>query len=464
MAQKSELESFLHEANEYLEPEFGLEKPKADINLCSKYEWMNLKEVSGPAFYHPREGKVYLSPDASIADFAHEYFGHALYSEQSSLGKKLKNYLKSIAEIEDKYNIPKDANLSIKHSNKFKIEKIKENEHILFCDTQNPKIQKYIQLKKEAKDFFDKLQPIQEGFSAWMEEKILKQLGFTDLWEQRRQLLAKSPYFSFYNLFLKEEAEKGTITLLYKFGFPKSKDRNILKKVAKENLKSFDGLKYLIQYGSLERDIDLVAVYSDKAIQKTGLIYDGCIDINILDESSFLQKLSLYDIEFLEPIFTGSLLVGDEKSFEKMKSEMRQGKPSDDAVEYANKRSLETFNSALFFYHQNKFKCNESLFVSSSSNKIAKIILEEEILDFCSESLLYTLNNLSFSLSYKLSAEHYIKRKSFTTFKTLMKNSLLKELIRYIKDVENGVVELKEDVTLEFIAKTKDFLLDSFHP
>lgn len=464
MAQKPELESLLHEANEYLKSEFGLEKPEAGINFCSRHEWMNLKEVSGPAFYHPREGKVYLSPDASIADFAHEYFGHALYSEQSMLGKKLKDYLKSIAKIEDKYSIPKDANLSIKHSNKFKIEKIKENEHVLFCDTQNPEIQKYIQLKKEAKGFFDKLQPIQEGFSAWMEEKILKRLGFTDLWEQRRQLLAKSPYFNFYNSFLKEEAEKGTITLFYKLGFPKSKDRNMLKKIAEENLKNFDGLKYLIQYGSLERDIDLVAVYSDEAVQKAGLIYDGCIDINVLDESSFLEKLNLYDIELLEPVLTGNLLAGNEKNFEKMKSEIKKDKPFDNAIEYANKRSLETFNSALLFYNQNRFKCNESLLRSSSSKKIAKAILEEKFLDFCSEDLLYALNNLSFSLSYKLSAEHYTKRKSFTTFKLLMKNHLLKELTGYIKGVENGVAELKEDITLDFIAKIKKFLLTNFYP
>lgn len=464
MARKSELENFLHESSEYLKSEFGLEKPKADINFCSESEWMNLKEVSGPAFYHPRKDKVYLSPSASVADLAHEYFGHALYSEKSTLGKKLKTYLESISEIEDEYKIPKDTNLNIKHSNQFKIEKLKENEYILFCNTQSPKIQEYIQLKKESKDFFDSLQPIQEGFSAWMEEKILKQLGFIDLWMHRRELLAKSPYFDFYNSFLKEEAEKGTITLLYRLGFPKSKDKDMLRKVAKENLKHFDNLKYLIQYGSLERDIDLVAVYSDNAIQKPGLIYDGCIDINVLDESSFLQKLNLYDIELLEPILTGSLLVGDEKIFEKMKFEIKKGKPSDDAVEYANKRSLETFNSALLFYHQNKFKCNESLLNSDSSEKIAKTILEEKILNFCTKDLLYALNNLSFSLSYKLSAEHYMENKSSTSFKALIKKTLLKELVGYIKDVENGVVELKEDVTLDFIAKTKVFFLNNFYP
>lgn len=414
MAQKSELEHFLEETRKYIKLDFDLESPKADIKFCSESEWINQKEKNGPAFYNPKENKTYLGPDASIADLIHEYFGHALYSEQTTLGRKLRYYL----------------------------------------ETQ----------KKEAKDLFYKLEPIQEGFSAWMEEKILKQLGLTDLWEQRRKLLAKSPYFEFYNSFLKEEAEKGTLTLLYKLGFPKSKNKDILRKIAEENLKNFDGLKYIIQYGSLERDIDLVAIYSDNVIQKDSLVYDGCIDINVLSESSFLQKLNLYDIELLEPVLTGNLLIGNEKDFQKIKSDIKKGKPSDDAIGYADKRSLETFNSALFFYHQNRFKCNEALLNSDSSKKVAKDILEKKVLSFCSEDLLYTLNNLSFSLSYKLSAQHYNKKKSFTVLKDIIQHDFLKDLIAYIKDVENGKDKLTEHKTLEFINQTRNFLLNACYP
>lgn len=465
MVQKSELERFLDEASEYLRLDFGLERPKASINFCSEFEWTVLKErnISGPAFYHPSENKVYLSPDASVADLVHEYFGHALYSEQSSLGKKLRNYLYFISEFEDRYNIPKDMSLTVKHSDEFKIKKVKEG-YILFCDTNDNEIQKYLLLKKEVKDIFNKSLPVQEGFSLWMEEKILKQLGFAELWKHRRNTLAETPYISFYNSFLKDESEKGTITLIYKLGFPKSKSSDIIKKVAKENLKSFNGLKYLIQYGSLERDIDLLTVYSDDVVKKPGLIYDGNIDINVLNESSFLQRLGFYDIEILEPVLTGNLLEGDEKNFKKLKSEIKKGRPSDIAVEYANKRSLDTFNSALFFYNQNKLKCHNSLLNSCSSKNVAEILLEGKVLDFCSEDLLYVLNNLSFSLSYKLSADYYNERESFTIFKNLIKHSILKDLVAYIKDVENGRKELREDKTLEFVVKTKNFLLKGFNP
>ncbi|MDP2909172.1 MAG: hypothetical protein Q8N77_05180, partial [Nanoarchaeota archaeon] len=180
------------------------------------------------------------------------------------------------------------------------------------------------------------------------------------------------------------------------------------------------------------------------------------------DEKSFTKKLELYDIEITEPVITGNLLIGDEKNFEKIKSKIEKGIPSSEAVEYANKRSLETFNSALWFYNQNKFKCNETLLNTNAPEKASAIILKEETLDFCSEDLLYTLNNLSFSLSYKLSADHYKNEKSSITFEDLMKNPLLKDLMIYLKNVENSREELKEEKTLGFITKTRDYLLIDF--
>ncbi len=419
MAQKPELEQFLNEASNYLKLDFGLERPKSSIQFCSGHEWRYLEKqgISGIAFYDPKNGRAYLSPEASVTDMIHEYFGHALYSEQSLLGKKFKQT-----------------------------------------------IQKDTKTAKETKEFFDKIRPLQEGFSIWMEEKILKQLGLTDLWKDRYEMITKSPYYNFYKSFLKEESEKGTITLLYKIGFPKSKDQEIIKKVAKENLKDFNNIEYLIQYGSLERDIDLLAVYPDDILQKKGLIYDGCIDINVLNKTLFLQKLKLYDIEILEPILTGNLLTGDEKGFEKIISQIKNGKPSKEAVDHANKRSLETFNSAMFFYNQNMFKRNNLLLSSNSPKEAAKIILGKEQSNSCTEDLLYVLNNLSFSMSYKLSADDYNNKEAFTTFKELLKNPLLKNIVEYLKNVENGKENLREDKTLELITLTKDFLLENFNP
>lgn len=214
-----------------------------------------------------------------------------------------------------------------------------------------------------------------------------------------------------------------------------------------------------MQYGSLERDIDLLAVYPDEAISKNRLVYNGCVDINILKETSFSQRLKLYDIEVLEPMLTGNILIGDKEIFENLKSGIKTGKPPDQAVEYANKRSLETFNSALWFYNQNRFKCNETLLNTNNYEKAAANILKGETSSLCSENLLYALNNLSFSLSYKLSADHYSKEKSFTQFKDLIKNPLLESVVKYIKDVENCRENLSEDKTLEFLTRTKNFFL-----
>lgn len=416
MAQKPELEHFLNEASNYLKLDFGLERPSSNIHSYSENEWRDLEKqgISGIAFYDPKKEEVGLSPKASVTDVIHEYFGHALYTEQSLLGKKFKQT-----------------------------------------------IQKDTKTTEETKEFFEKITPLQEGFSIWMEEKILKQLGLTGLWQERHEVITKSPYCNLYKSFLKEESDKGTITLLYKLGFPKSKDPEIIKKVAKENLKNFDSLEYLIQYGSLERDIDLLAVYPDEVLQKKGMIYNGCIDINVLNKTLFLQKLKLYDIEILEPILTGNLLTGNEKDFKKIKSEIKKGTPSKEAIEYANKRSLETFNSAIFFYNQSRFKHN-NLLLNSNYLEAAKIILGKQQSNSCTEELLYTLNNLSFSLSYKLSAEYYDKKKSFTTFKDIAINPLLDNVMTYLKNVENGRENLREDKTSELISLTRSFLSANF--
>ncbi|MDP2907043.1 MAG: hypothetical protein Q8O03_03820, partial [Nanoarchaeota archaeon] len=165
----------------------------------------------------------------------------------------------------------------------------------------------------------------------------------------------------------------------------------------------------------------------------------------------------------LEPILTGKLLTGNEKEFKKITSQIKNNKPSKEAVYHANKRSLETFNSAMFFYHQSRFKHNNSL-LNSNYQEAAKIILGKEQSDSCTEDLLYVLNNLSFSMSYKLSADHYNNKKAFTTFKELTKNTLLKNIMQYLKDVENGRENLREDKTLELLTSTKSFLLERFHP
>ncbi|MDP2908936.1 MAG: hypothetical protein Q8N77_03970, partial [Nanoarchaeota archaeon] len=281
MAQTPGIEQILDEASKYLKLELGLENPKASIHLCSGQEGGNIGNIQGAAFYQPSEDKIYLSPSSTTADLIHEYFGHALYTEQSTLGKKLKHYLTLTSRTEEEYGIPRNTCLNIKHSNEFKIENSGKNEYTISCNTNDPKIKEYTRLKKETKDLFDKTEPLQEGFSLWMEEKILKQTGLTGLWKERYELLAKSHYAKFYNAFLKEESEKGTLSLLYHLGFPKPKNKEIIKRFAKEKLKNFDSLKYLIQYGSLERDVDLIAVYPSSMLKKCGLICDGHIDINV---------------------------------------------------------------------------------------------------------------------------------------------------------------------------------------
>ena len=111
----------------------------------------------------------------------------------------------------------------------------------------------------------------------------------------------------------------------------------------------------------------------------------------------------------------------------------------------------------------NKFKCNKLLLNAYPSKNITLNILENKPLKFSTKDLLFALNNLSFTLSYKLSAQHYRNKKSFTIFKELANNPLLGNLLKYVKDVENYKSELKENKTSDFIDKTKRFLSENFN-
>lgn len=447
------INKILDEAALYLQMDFGLSRPRAEFNSCSDSEWKKFR-VKSQAFYHPREGKVFLGPDASLAEIVHEYFGHALYAEQTSLGQKLNVSAKRISDLEKKKGIPIDSKLTIKPSNKFKIQKT-DNGYYLYCDVKDPEMQNYLKLKKEYLEFFNKVKPLHEGFSIWIENKILNALGLNNQFENRMDILKQSPYFEIYQGFLNGEAEKGPLTLLYRLGFPKSKDKNMLKKFTRENL-NLDHMKLLIQYGSLKRDVDIVAVYKDDVALKEGLLYDGLIDINVMKENTFLQKLSLYDIELLEPLLSGHLILGDENALNKIRKTILSGKPSKEAVDYAKKRSLETYNNALFFFHQNRHKRNQVAL--SSGIDATGIILEQKPVDLAYEELLYSLSNLSYSLSYGFCHKNYEQNKlvGYTDF---LKDSIFKELIDYIKNVEHGKTMLSETKTQHFFDNVRNKLL-----
>lgn len=565
----SKLESLIQKGSEYLRTESDLNSPEAEIKFCKQKEWSewaikNRVADSVNAFYHPRENRVYSLSGVSLPDLLHEFFGHALFAEQTILGKKLKDYETDVEFFENKYGIPKDVVLSVRHldGEKFRVEKnpdfqksfktdlskkltksleenlleqdsptvfleslsnlisdkdynfglsaedkseilknleeygkvyvktkgeslikciehifdilIKNNiqankdsncEYFLFCDTKDEEVQKYLQLKKDYKAFFEKVRPVQEGFAVWMEKLILEGLGMNELWKEREEQIQQNKYYNdCFQWFSKDIETHGALSILYGLGFPKSSDQKILTRFAKESLKSFEGLKYLIKYGSGKRDLDMLAVYDDNVkIQVPHIYHENAADISLMNESVFLNKLKLFDIELTEPVLTGELLVGDEGQYGKIKEGLTGTKPSEQAAEYAKKRALETYNSATFFINQHKYKSYKQLIDTKNADEIATKILNNQNTDCTSKDLLYALVNLSFSISYDSTAKHYSIENKVASFEELLKSEEpLRDIMSCIKDVEHGKEKLTEEKTEYFLELTKNKLLERY--
>lgn len=414
------LEIILSEGNKFLKEKFDLTAPRAKIQFCDELEWGRIStQLNFPeAFYNSSEELIYAPEKATLPILIHEYFGHALFSEQSSLGKKLKSY-----------------------------------EERFIC-TRNLKI------KKEYEEFISKIRPVQEAFAMSMEKIILENLGFGGLWNEREKQLKQRAYYpAFYSL-MSDMLNKGFLSVLYELGFPKSPRKNILLRFAMENLKSFDGLKYLFLYGSKKRDIDMLAVYNDSIrLTKENIFHKNAADIILLNETVFLKKLDLLDIEITDPLLTGTMLYGNEDAYDSLIKRLRKTSSTPETIEYSKKKSLQTFNSALFFLAQHKYNGYENLLALQPSEKVSKDLLANQTVQ-PSQELLCTLVNLSFSLSYDLAAKEQEKGRNIILFKEFQtKSCLFQELLTYIKDIEYGAAQLEEYRTKQFIELVRNKLV-----
>lgn len=419
------LELMLSREIDFLKREFDMDAPKAGIKFHDAQEWHRLTaQLNFPtleAFYSSPADLVYAPEKATIPVLIHEYLGHAMFSEQSDLGRKLRSY---------------------------------ENE---LRRNETPKI------RSEYKDFISKTRPVQEAFAMNIEKIVLEGLGFDSLWNEReKQFKYRKDYPAFCSL-MSDISNKGFLSVLYELGFPKSSRKEILLKFAMENLKTSEGLKYLIAYGSRKRDLDMLAVYGDNIkLAAQNIFHKNAADIILLNEGIFLKRLELLDIEITEPLLTGDILFGDENALGRVMLRVYRAAPSKEAIEYSGKRSIQTFNSALFFFGQHKYRGNEHMLATQSLENAAKLMLANQPAQ-PSQDLLYCLANLSFSLSYSLAAKEQEKGDKIILFKGLLaKDCLLQELFSYIKDVEYNRTPLEEERTVQFLNRVKERLAKQY--
>ena len=433
----------IEKAKEILKTEFGFKLEQSRVEYCD----LNEENIGG--FFQPRllRANVTKTPESTLLSrVIHEYLGHGSYCEHARNGRRIVGYEQELSYLEEQLvgkKLPEDVRVSIKSGSEISLVNSGSN-HVLYVNKDNFWLQQYLRLQGDYKQFFQETLLSYEGFAVWLEEFLLRKLGREDVWLLRQEEIKGTEYELFFREFKKEE-EKGLLSLIYKVGFPKQFDRERILRVVNEHL-NLNDLSSLILYGSRREygDIDLLAVGNGKRI------YTEDLDVICVSEEDFVRRLWLFDIELIEPLFTGEVVFGDEGRVERLKKEIVEREFSEEAFRYLKRKALESYGYAEEYYSVGTYESVESL-LKSGRDLIS--INDDELV---SNWFLYSLHNLSYAWSYVLSSEMYRDGCELVTLDLLLKrNGILNQVLSYIGDVKRGFDLCRRDKVSKFLENTK---------
>lgn len=185
-----------------------------------------------------------------------------------------------------------------------------------------------------------------------------------------------------------------------------------------------------IRYGSSNKnlkkakDIDLFLIFQQKPTCKTSTYKNKHIfDINQSSLQEAYNKTQLWDIDFTEPFLTGTTIKGSNEIEENAKNYLLNNKPTDIAIDYIKKRSIESLIQTEQLLVQTKYYL---LIEKVNNNQDAKTI-KDEILKQQEQNVTIpafslAMNQLNYSLSYAATAKRYEKNPNVITFSDLITN------------------------------------------
>ena len=170
-----------------------------------------------------------------------------------------------------------------------------------------------------------------ECYAVWIEYYLAQQFNIKDQWFKRfnEYPLEYQDIFKF----VKESIDQfGDHVFSWRMGMPKNYNNDVLVNALRKLYKDkFPQIKMVLLHGSKlpMSDIDLTVIGTQE-----GNYYDGVFDIYNLSMEEFLYRLKMFDISVTSPLFTGSLVIGDE-TFKQQLMQHVIGRPiTQEAIEY----------------------------------------------------------------------------------------------------------------------------------
>ena len=207
------VDQLLSECSESLESKLGVKPEESTYTLYSEWGWRDFlarthSDEESLGVYLPRSRTAHLKEDSEFlpVNLIHEYFGHGLFCEHSSIGKGIVSLEQQLAETEKKM---------------LGLEQLPEDGHFRVDET-DPSFQDYKNQREQVAEFLSRNIHCYEGFAMWLEGHLAHSTGHGTLFDRKMEEVVHPAYKELFEQFRSFEEAYGRPALLSLSGFPKS--------------------------------------------------------------------------------------------------------------------------------------------------------------------------------------------------------------------------------------------------
>ncbi len=196
---------------------------------------------------------------------------------------------------------------------------------------------------------------------------------------------------------------------------------------------------HAIVFGSQKKgsDLDVLLIHEKDGLQKT--VIDGVYDLSNIAQAEFQQRLSLHDIEYTDPVLTGTFVHGDIPFLQELKRSLKHQRPGKASLDYLGKRSLESFLQTEHLYNEGILALYSQMGTVLALPQLKQTFLGKQECQVNAGRLHKTMTQLTYPLSYISARDRYAKGSTVVTFKQLVRErkadteKLLAEVLTYGK-------------------------------
>ncbi len=309
----------LDSSNQFYQDLLGYKPEQTSLKSISENQWNEFAQIRGlnpnsSGIYLPRNQTAVIQEQNPLSLF-HEYFGHGLYCEQSSTGRKLVDLEKKLLE-EEKEEFCKG---------KFNLEDV----------------QKFRERSKTFQELnkFRKQNLLQyETFAIWTEYLLSEEQRLNDLFGRKYASFSgqeKEAVDSAINF----SEQYGNLATFYASGLARrttpERVNILLRDLYKDKLQD---VNFALLYGSRKdfSDIDVFIVGSGTPNEA----HSDWLDVKYKSHKEFKKGLRNFDVRIMTPLINGKLIFGNKHYFEQAKQQVLSQPVTEEAIKHNLKWSF----------------------------------------------------------------------------------------------------------------------------